>query len=819
MRSFLAFSVFAGGSLIFGGCGGGSSTPPIPVVTHFSVTAPTAETAGTSFSISVSALDSSNNMVTSYAGIVHFSSTDTQAALPANSPLTNGTGMFSVILRTAAPETIVVSDTARTTISGSSSSIQVTGLSATHFSVTAPANGSSGSSLSFTVSALDPSNNVVTSYPGIVHFTSSDAQAGLPPDSSLTNGTGTFSAVLKTVANQTITATDTVTASITGTSGTIAVGKQGPLAITSGTPPSGTFGATYGPSSTEDVSCSWRRSRSGGTGFLYCTPCDPATCKALPPCTSYFTPGYCHATRQAFLGFPLSAMGGVAPYNWSWNAAANSSVPAGLSITKGYIVGTAVSSGTYDVIVTVTDSASPPNLQTASYQIVIAPPPPPTINATPLPAIGTMNSPYVGFTFTGMSTAMPLTWSETGPLPQGMTLSAAGVLSGTPTQAGSFTITVNAQDTQGQDAPPQNFTIEVLAKGFLPTGSMQVARTLHTATLLNDGKVLVTGGVNISAFPTTAELYDPATRKFSQTTGTLSTIRVSPSATLLKSGKVLVVGGKGGDGTQLASAELYDPVSQTFAITTGSMTSTRSYHMATLLSDGTVLITGGLDLAGDGSGTPVASAEIYDPATNAFTVTGSMSTGRFFHSATLLGNGKVLIAGGLDSGTSLSTAELYDPATKTFTPAGSMSVPRIGHTATLLANGKVLLAGGGSSFGGAALAATELYDPSAGSFTPSSPMANPRSLHTATLLNNGQVLLAGGSSVFYGGGNSTSLSAAELFDPTTGAFTPTADMTALRESHTATLLQTGDVLVVGGSDGTIGYSGTTTVLSTAELYQ
>ena len=196
-----------------------------------------------------------------------------------------------------------------------------------------------------------------------------------------------------------------------------------------------------------------------------------------------------------------------------------------------------------------------------------------------------------------------------------------------------------------------------------------------------------------------------------------------------------------------------------------------------------------------------------------------MTIGRFFHAAILLANGKVLITGGLSAGTNLQSAEIYDPTTKTFTSAGNMTAVRMGHTSTLLPSGKVLLAGGGNGFGASATNTAELFDPTAGTFTATNVMTYQRSLHTATLLSSGQVLLAGGASNFFAGGASSSISAAELFDPSTGNFTQTADMTALRESHTATLLQTGDVLVVGGADGTIGYSQPTIVFDTAELYQ
>jgi len=470
------------------------------------------------------------------------------------------------------------------------------------------------------------------------------------------------------------------------------------------------------------------------------------------------------------------------------------------------------------VVVTVTDSGSPAAQMSANYTIAIVPPPPPAINAAMLP-IGTLGSPYVGFTFTNSAGTGPLTWSEAGALPQGMTLGIDGALSGTPTVAGSFPITVMAQDSFGQSATPVPLTLLVLTQGFSPTGSMTTERVLHTATLLEDGKVLVAGGVNNTDFPTTGELYDPATTKFTQTTGNLATIRVSPIATLLKSGKVLLVGGKSGPGVALATAEVYDPATETFAATAGNMSDGRAYGTATLLNDGTVLVTGGLDPAGDGAGAPVATAEIYDPATDSFTLTGSMTTGRFFHTATLLESGMVLITGGLNSGQPLATAEIYDPVAKKFSSTGTMTMARMGHTATLLGGGKVLLAGGAGRFGGNSTATAEVYDPSSGSFTTTTPMISAHSTHTATLLQNGQVLIAGGAGVFYGPGKSSSLSSAELFDPTTGNFTATADMTAIREQHTATLLNTGEVLVVGGSNGTIGYSSTTTVLATAELYQ
>jgi hypothetical protein len=598
----------------------------------------------------------------------------------------------------------------------------------------------------------------------------------------------------------------------------LAINAPVALTVTSGAPPDGTMNVTYGPSQLGTLRCVWQHHFLGGVIFqLVCTPCpSPSACGSLPLCTSNITISPCRKSGVIFPGFTLTAIGGVPTYTWS--LATGSALPPGLNLTStGTVVGTPTQFGTFTFTLTVSDSASPIHHTSATYTININPPPPPVIDAlSPLP-IGTLNSPYVGFTFTATDGLPPFDWTATG-LPPGISLSSAGGLSGTPTSTGSFPVTVQVQDAASQNSAPVQTTIQVLAKGFSPTASMGTARVWHTATLLANGKVLISGGVNTTAPITTAELYDSVTAKFSQTTGSPIVERFSATATLLNNGKVLLIGGKGADG-ELATADLYDPATETFAATTGNMSTERAYHTATLLGDGTVLVSGGLNLAGDTNGTPVASAEIYDPATASFTLlAASMSTGRFFHTATLLGNGKVLITGGASNGTSSMSAELYDPATKTFTPTGNLTVAREGHASTLLNSGRVLLTGGAATFAGDSTTTAELYDPGTGSFTATNSMTSKRSAHSATLLKNGQVLLAGGSAVFYGGGESNSLSSAELFDPTTGSFTATADMTAVRESHTSTLLGGGQVLVVGGANGTLGYT-PTIVLATAELRQ
>ncbi len=232
---------------------------------------------------------------------------------------------------------------------------------------------------------------------------------------------------------------------------------------------------------------------------------------------------------------------------------------------------------------------------------------------------------------------------------------------------------------------------------FTTTGSMTTARADHTATLLPGGKVLIVGGAgNSGEWLTSAELYDPDAGAFTAT-GSMTTAQ--GTATLLPSGKVLLAGG--------APAELYDPVAGTFAAT-GSMTTVRGNYTATLLRGGKVLIAGG-----DGGGftnPALASAELYDPVTGTFAVTGSMATGRRWNTATLLPSGKVLIAGGAGTSgldDSLASGELYDPVSGTFTTTGSLTTSRYAHTATLLPDGKVLIAGGQNN--GSVLASAELY--------------------------------------------------------------------------------------------------------------
>ena len=197
--------------------------------TRFAISAPAATVAGASFNITVTALDQSGNKVTGYTGTIHFSSSDGTAILPANARLTNGTGTFSVTVKKAGSQTISATDTAKATLSGISQPINVTPAAAAKFTVSAPATTVAGASFNFTVTALDQFGNKATGYTGTVHFSSSDGTAILPANARLTNGTGTFSATLKTTGSQTLSAADTAKATLSGTSGTVNVSTLGKL--------------------------------------------------------------------------------------------------------------------------------------------------------------------------------------------------------------------------------------------------------------------------------------------------------------------------------------------------------------------------------------------------------------------------------------------------------------------------------------------------------------------------------------------------------------------------------------------------------------
>ncbi len=293
------------------------------------------------------------------------------------------------------------------------------------------------------------------------------------------------------------------------------------------------------------------------------------------------------------------------------------------------------------------------------------------------------------------------------------------------------------------------------------------------------------------------------------------------TATLLLDGKVLVAGGLAeltpGVISTLDSAELYDPTTNSWS-TTASMSTPRSRHTATLLLDGRVLVAGGRIQFGES----LATAELYDPSTGTWSPTGSMTSARDNFKAVLLSNGRVLVMGGVSFNFPpkqgpflLKSAEIYDPQTGTWSAAQKMSNARLGHEATLLADGRVLVTAGANSGGHCMFTPTaEVYDPQSDSWTNTIPMSTARGFHVAALLADGSVLVAGGWAL---PACFTATATAEVYDPVTNRWSPIESMNtargALAFQSTQALLLDGRVLVSGGFilEGFV-------TLATAELY-
>jgi len=327
-----------------------------------------------------------------------------------------------------------------------------------------------------------------------------------------------------------------------------------------------------------------------------------------------------------------------------------------------------------------------------------------------------------------------------------------------------------------------------------------VGRDYQTATLLQNGKVLVAGGNYSNGTLNSAELYDPVTGTWA-VTGSLNKSRAFHTATLLPSGKVLVAGGftcapPPSSCLELNSAELYDPATGIWS-NTGNLNTFRASHTATLLLNGKVLVAGGGQTNFFGIPIPLVNAELYDETTGTWSNTGGMNKARFDHTATLLPNGKVLVAGyaNFDTQETSDTTELYDPATGTWNNTGNLNKARGYQTATLLPGSKVLVAGGFNS-DGEAISSTEVYDSATGMWTNTGNLSQGRAYHTATLLTSGKVLVAGG---FFVDTLPNITASAELYDPVNGTWSSTASLNIARRFHTATLLPNGKVLAAGGS--------------------
>ena len=342
--------------------------------------------------------------------------------------------------------------------------------------------------------------------------------------------------------------------------------------------------------------------------------------------------------------------------------------------------------------------------------------------------------------------------------------------------------------------------------GWTPTrNTMSDPRWAAASALLADGKRgLIVGGYSYPAdrCVATADEFDPQTRRFVPCRGRLNVPRNFAQASLLPDGRVLIAGGYNTVLGSLNTAEVFDPQTQTFMLLPGRLETPRELFTATTLTDGRVLIAGGFNTH---RGRTQASAEVYDPKTQVFTPTGSLTEDRFGQGAVRLADGRVLIVGGThwfvrQPGVPLASAEVYDPATGKFhTTHGPMAFARDRPTATLLPDGSALIAGGQN--GGSESAQAELFDPKTETFsTLLSPLVTPRMAHSAESLPDGTVLLSGGWSTALG----ATTGSAELFDPKTQAFAAVPPVPFGAHDQTLLVFPNGIALVAGGKQASAG---------------
>ncbi len=341
-----------------------------------------------------------------------------------------------------------------------------------------------------------------------------------------------------------------------------------------------------------------------------------------------------------------------------------------------------------------------------------------------------------------------------------------------------------------------------MPNSWTPAAPLNTARFIDASARLRNGDVLVAGGeITSGTITNSAEIYDPGSDTWTSA-GAMSTPRFGMLAVTLQGGKVLIVGGSSDNSgaTSLDTGEVYDPGTNTWTPVANTMSSPRGdYPAVAVLRNGTVLIAGGSDT----SGTAVASADIYSPATNSFGPASPMGTARQFSVATLLPSGKVLVAGGEDAaGAPVASAEIYDPGTDSWSAAAnSMSVPRTFPGVAPLPNGDVLVAGGliGGNFNApsATTASTDIYHPSTNSFSAGPPMATSRALFGITPLADGRVLAAGGFSIGTRHGASVT-GDNEIYDPRTNTWSEAEPLPAVG-AFTLNLLPNGQALEAGGT--------------------
>lgn len=350
----------------------------------------------------------------------------------------------------------------------------------------------------------------------------------------------------------------------------------------------------------------------------------------------------------------------------------------------------------------------------------------------------------------------------------------------------------------------------VAAASWTTTGSMSVPRAQsHTLTTLTDGTVLVAGGLpgtTATAATAVAERYDPATGTWTQT-GSSLVPRSRHIAALLPDGRVLIAGGivsPGGVPATAASSELYDPVTGTWS-PTGRLNRPRYNAQATSLADGRVLVSGGA--VDEQAPFTEKSAEIYDPATGAWTLVRPMANARYVHRQTTMADGRVMVSGGSILGhcSARDSAEVYDPAADRWTSVESMPEAHTTQVSELLPGGRVLVAGGwslpqkGCSSDGRLRTSTNastVFDPLTRHWSATAPMQVARAASASTALADGRVLAAAGT--VGGETGNTRTATAEVFNPALNAWTSAGSLAVARSGSRAALLLDGRVLVAGG---------------------
>ena len=361
-----------------------------------------------------------------------------------------------------------------------------------------------------------------------------------------------------------------------------------------------------------------------------------------------------------------------------------------------------------------------------------------------------------------------------------------------------------ATPTPPTPMPSPTPTSTPLPAAFLDTGLLQVPREFHTATLLFDGRVLVTGGSDMTAaggsLLTSAEIYDPARGTFTAT-GSMTAPRSYNHAVRLLDGRVMIIGPTFDQrGNTLGnSAEIYDPATAAFA-RTGPLAKQGGIGTATLLEDGSVLVTGWVAGAACTATKCVSQTELYDPSRGTFRYAGPVGQG--FTAATLLSGGRVLLTGSEslqgDYEVAGKGAAIYDPSTGGFTPTGPLNEARLGSQAVRLLDGRVLVVGGrtrtGGNSGPTEIASAEIYNPATGAFSRTGSLPDARGGFTANLLPDGEVLVAGGWTASL----SSPTLIPEIYDPATGTFHQGPIEQGSYDNATAVTLADGSVLISGG---------------------